>query len=699
MDDNTYHIIYKDTLDAICESRLLDALHSLNGLLCEGGARGLQGELDQLSAEYDMMLSYTRRGLADPQRDTLRRQFLCRAYELVSRARWHHDREGRGYYGVLSRQYSSKASASDHVLDADDLVRLFHGCYLQSPWSKSDYEQYCARFASPTLAADSALTMASAISLSAYQIFDARRLRLLITLSTSDNTALRARALTGMVLICVRHAALLSLFPDIETQLRLLADDNRYVHDMQALQLQLLLSLRTKEYTKKMEDDILPEMMRMAQRIKPHLKKDNPDITDLSELDLNPEWNDKGQQSEAFKKMEELVSMQLKGADTFYSTFRQISSRNLFFNDVASWFIPFTFDHPYFSSQPELYKSFSFIFKIHEMSNTEKYALCLTMQHIPGELVNSLKDSVKNATEATEGDAESAEETSDERKAFAKHLRFYVQDLYRFSHLFISRDEKDNPFKLNLTLTDDEHFRPVLNHPELLRSFADFCFNEKSWTEAATFYNAMSEEDHDAETYEKMGYCMQQQEHTAEALEYYERANLIRPDSAWTLRQMARLYFKTADYPQALSVLHDLEKLDPDNVDTLLRLGECHIALQQPEEAFSKLYKADYLQPDGRALRALAWSSLLTGKYEQANKYYAKIMNRQPSAEDCLNAGHAAWVSGLPSEALVCYQQCLKLRNKDYADKDFFRADAEVLHNAGITDSDMLIMRDALNSL
>lgn len=699
MDDNTYHIIYTDTLDAIREQRLLDALHALGGLLCEGGARGLQGELDQLAAEYDMMLSYTRRGMADPQRDTLRQQFLQRAYELVSIARWHHDREGRGYYGVLARQHSAKASTADSIPETDDLVKLFHHYYLQSPWSKADFETYSALLSPGTLQPDSALAIVSAITLAAYQIFDARRLRLLIALSTSDDTALRARALTGMVLICVRHASLLSLFPDIETQLQLLADDNRYVHDMQALQLQLLLSLRTKEYTKKMEDDILPEMMRMAQKIKPHLKKDNADITDLSELDLNPEWNEKGQHSEGFKKMEELMNMQLKGADTFYSTFRQISSRNLFFNDIASWFIPFSFDHPYFSSQPELYKSFSFIFKLHEMSNTEKYALCLTLQHIPSDMVNNLKESMKGAAEAKGADNELTEEATDERKAFAKHLRFYVQDFYRFSNLFISRNEKENPFKLNLTLTDDAHFCPVLNHPELLRSFADFCFNEKSWGEAATFYNAMSEEDRDAETYEKMGYCLQQQDNTAEALEYYERANLIRPDSAWTLRQMARLYFKTADYQQALDALHDLEKLDPDNVDTLLRLGECHIALNQPEEAFNKLYKADYLQPDGRALRALAWSSLLTGKYEQANKYYAKIMNRQPSAEDCLNAGHAAWVSGQPSEALVCYQQCLKLREKDYADKDFFKADTEVLHKAGITDSDMLIMRDALNSL
>lgn len=698
MDDNTFNIIYADTLSAIGESRLFDALHSLRGLMCDGSARSLEGECARLADEYEMMLSYVRRGIADPERHTLRHHFLQRAYELLSRAQWHHDKGGKTYFATLARTSPPLPTTDDgRPIDAD-LVTLFHFCYVEAPWTKADYEQHLTWFAPGSMSNDECLTIVSAITLAAYRNFDPQRLRLLIHLATSDSTTLRVRALTGMVVVCVRYSHLLSLFPDIESALQLLSDDVRYVQDMQALQLQLLLSLRTKEYTKKVEEDILPEMRKMAEKITPHLKKDISALKDLSEVEINPEWDENGHRSEGFKKIEELVEMQKKGADTFYGTFRQISKQTSFFNDIANWFIPFTFDHPHFTHRADVRNSLKAIFRLPGMGNTEKYAISLTLEKVPENMLKAMSENLAQAVGDGDAPDEATGAQDSERDAFVLELRFYVQDLYRYASLFVSRTDNDNPFKLNLTLTDNVHFRGVLNHPQLLRSFADFCFREKSWLEAVTFFEAIAEEERGAEMYEKMGFCQQQLGDADAAIEYYERANLIRPDSAWTLRQMARLYMQQRHYKFALDALLNLEEVNSEDVNTLLRLGECYIALGEPEHAFEKLYKADYLQPDGRALRALAWSSLLTGKYEQANKYYEKILSGDPSAEDCLNAGHAAWAVEQYTEAIAYYQQCLTLRNQDFAPSDFFQADAKVLHDAGKTDEDLLVMRDALNS-
>lgn len=699
MADNIFQIQYTDTLQDIASKRLLDALYGLWCLVTEGGARTLQGDLNALHDEYDIMLSYTRRGMADPERITLRGQFLQRAYTLLARARWFHDKEDGGYFATVTRATPTLPTTDEGAPGGADLVTLFHTFYVEAPWTKADHDRHGAWIARPTTAPDKAVTAIGAITLAAYRSFDPQRLRLLIDLSTAANPQLRVRALVGMVLISVRHAALLPLFPDIEAQLQILADDKRFVRDLQALQLQLLLSQRTKQDMRKMEKDILPEIMRMAKKIKPHLGKDSADAPDLSTLDLNPEWDEKGQRSEVFRKMEELMKLQAKGADTFYATFRQISRSQAFFNDVANWFVPFSFEHPYFGGRQTALRGLELAFKLRPMSPTEKYALCLTVQNLPDQTISSLQQSLNALSEANSEDESESTSPRSERETFMQELRYYVQDLYRFFTLFVSRNERDNPFQLDLNLTLDAHFRTALCQPEPLRAFGNFCFGEKSWREAYSFFSSITEAERDAEVYEKMGYCLQQTGDTADAAECYVRANLIHPDSAWTLRQLAQAYVRLGQYDQALETLHDLEKLNPDDVNTLLRLGECLIALNRPEQAFEKLHKADYLQPDGRALRALAWCSLLTGQYEQANKYYAKILGSQPTAEDCLNAGHAAWLSGQPSEALVYYQQCLRLQKKNYAEPDFFSADADVLRKAGIAPDDLLIMRDALNSL
>ena len=126
-------------------------------------------------------------------------------------------------------------------------------------------------------------------------------------------------------------------------------------------------------------------------------------------------------------------------------------------------------------------------------------------------------------------------------------------------------------------------------------------------------------------------------------------------------------------------------------------MGQCHISLGEPERAFDPLYKADYLQPDGKALRALAWCSLLTGKLDDATRYYDKILTLQPDASDWQNAGHTAWIAGNTSLAIERYKQSLKTAKQDFAASDFFVNDEALLLENGLTPQDLQMMRDVLN--
>ena len=194
-----------------------------------------------------------------------------------------------------------------------------------------------------------------------------------------------------------------------------------------------------------------------------------------------------------------------------------------------------------------------------------------------------------------------------------------------------------------------------------------------------------------------MGYCLSQMGRAEEALEHYEKANLLQEGSTWTLRQLGNGLRKMGRYAEALRYYEELEISQPDDEKLLLALAECYLETKQYSQAFDKLFKVDYLYPNGRiAQRALAWCSFLTGKYDKATDYYNKILQQNPTSADFLNAGHNAWVQGRVVEAIQYYRQSLQIEKSDAPNNKIFEKDRDVLLEKGITELDMALMIDAL---
>lgn len=295
---------------------------------------------------------------------------------------------------------------------------------------------------------------------------------------------------------------------------------------------------------------------------------------------------------------------------------------------------------------------------------------------------------------------ESSEEFHKSRTAAMQEaIRSYVQDLFRFFTLYMHRGESLlNPFTLDMHLNNCEYFEQSTGQTDFLLTSADYCFSEKSWGEALSYLENIPEQDKEAEIYEKMGYCCYRLNDYGMAAEYFERANMIRPGSRWTLRQLAKAYITDGKYKDALVSLLELERMDAENVETLLRLGECYILMRNSEIAFEKLYKADYIQPSSQTQRALAWCSLVFQKPQQAYEYYTKLLAQErDSRADLYNAAHAAWVNGNILQAITHYLAVLRIDEKDFAPDSFFDEDRQLLHSYGLTDSDITFMRDSIN--
>lgn len=699
MDKQTFSVLYEDVQHALTDSRLSDALHALEGLVTFTGNWECKSALMEIKESYGMLLDYMSRGFVDPEREKLYRQFVRRAYEIAEIT----------YRDALLKDSDSHYASVWNILtkmpqpttlpglmeQGGSYRQLFEVAWTGPLWQKSDYEAAHQIMESERWQEYERCVLLSGVTMAALQVFDAQRLKFLLDLAVSPVPAFRVRALVGVVLIYLKHAERCHYYAEVEAQLRLMADLPGFVSMLQTLQMQLFLSLETKKIEKSLREEILPEVMKKAKNI--HLDKSLgfEDLQEkLSDQDLNPEWDENGKPSELGKKMKELAEMQQKGADVYIGSFKMFKQKFPFFSVAANWFCPFTFHHPDLDKKAEDNAFLKAFLSTGNLCDSDKYSFCLMMQEMPATQSDILRQQM-DAAIGSHGDALQAAIQQDSEKKAELLMRSYVQDLYRYFTLFRYRDARENPFGMNLLLTDYKPFDEILSNVDTLQELADFTFKEKSYLYALKFYEHLPES---AANYQKIGFCHQSVKDYQQAVEAYEKANLLKSDSAWTLRQLGQCYRALGDFEKALRYYEELEPMATEDVSLLLRLSECYLHLKNYDKAFEKLYKADYLAPEGgTALRALAWCSLLTDKTEQACRYYDKILAGSPCEEDYLNAGHAAWLHGEIAVAVAHYKKVVQLRAIDFAPADFFGDDAKVLQEKGKTEFDLHLMIDALN--
>ena len=700
MDKQTFNVLYEDLQHALKEDRLSDALHALEGLVAFTGNWECKSALVEVKEAYGMLLDYMSRGFVDPERDKLFLQFERRAFEISDITyRDFQIMDNESHYASVWNvlQKMSQPTTLPALLQKGGSYRqLFEVAWTAPLWQQADYEAAHEIMESDHWQEYERCVLLSGATLAALQVFDVQRLKFLLDIAVSPIPSFRVRALVGVVLVYLKYEKRCQYYKEVEAQLRLMSDLPGFVTMLQNLQMQLFMSLETKKIEKSLREEILPEVMKKAKDIHFDKSLGFEDIQEkLSDQELNPEWDENGKASELGKKMKELAEMQMKGADVYMGSFKMFKQKFPFFTVAANWFCPFTFQHPDLSKDIQKNMFLKTFLGSDGLCDSDKYSFCLMMQEMPAMQQDMLRQQMDTAI-GSHAEALQAAAQRDEEKKVEHLMRSYVQDLYRFFTLFRYRDDHDNPFSMNLLLTDYHPFDEILSNVDTLQELADFTFKEKSYLYALKFYEHLPES---AANYQKIGFCHQSVNDYQHAVEAYEKANLLKSDSAWTLRQLGNCYRRLGNFGKALRYYEELEPMASEDTNLLLRLSECYLHLKQYDKAFEKLYKADYLAPEkGTAVRALAWCSLLTDKIDQACRYYAKIVAATPNEEDYFNAGHAAWLSGDVPLAVDYYNHALKLSTKDFAYADFFGEDAHILLDRGKTPLDLRIMIDVLNS-
>lgn len=551
---------------------------------------------------------------------------------------------------------------------------------------------------------ETAVVWLSALILHLLEKFSVPVWMVLADVYENERHQLWQRAMIGLLISMAISNERMGLYPDIERRFLLMAEDELFRQRLQQATIQLIRAADTDRISQRVQEEIMPQMMKLAPKIREKLSLDQFLQDDTGE-EKNPDWEKFFEDSpEVYKKLEELNKLQSEGADLFVSTFSQLKHFP-FFKSIPNWFLPFMPGHPLLNPvSPEgeygfAMRDFLEVFsRFPIICNSDKYSFGFNLLGLPPEqqrmLTGALSAEMEEMSKVTSDDALATASTGYEV------FHQFTQDLYRFEKLHPSHRETGNPLTGHPAVEDSDIMRPVLrDYPEITRIIGEYYFQEERYIQAGSMFEILLQWPQDTpELYQKMGYCYQMMGEWDDAIECYRKAELYDANVAWNLRKIAWCHHMKEDFQAAQEAYRQAELLEPDSVQIKLNIGNILLQAGEWEEALHYYLKAEELRPgDIRTLRPVAWSLFLLGQNDTAGYYYEQIMELSHNHNDLLNFGHVKFVDGKREEALGLYQRSLHFRDQNPDDFfDSFRNDRQHLERLGITPEDISCMLDAV---
>ena len=712
----------------ISQHRLRDAFRELRCYSAKLGDWRTTDEIDSIEQSYSMMLRYAAGGTEDPSQHTMYESIVARMLRLmdsVSR-RLEQSVSPTLYYSTLRYEAMSKgctlsslfsdyfklqdkASFLNLIVDEKDSSssaeeiealerRIFNRLWVTYPISAESDEVIRHALASDALPEHFKDLLISSLLLGLTFFYDERRLDILLDIyGSSSSVKLQMHALcAALMTMYVNRDRLTS--ERLRKRIESLRDTTQWHDDVGLVFLQFIRSRDTERINRKMNDEVIPKMMKLRPDIAKRLNRMN-NISDMDDLNENPEWQELLDESGITDKIKELTKIQEDGGDVFMSTFSNLKSFP-FFSDIANWFLTFRADHSIVSKslgKEDARKLGGIIESSRFLCEGDKFSFLLALSSVP-EAQRRLMMSQFDTQHISDLELQNSmlNQEAETRDNIAGK---YVQGLYRFFKLFRRRGEFNDPFRRPLNLLVLGLLEDDLTDNDTLALVSEFYFKRGYYEDAYNVYKLLSDKSvPDAQLYQKLGYCLQQMDDIQGALKYYEQAELLNADSIWTQRRLGLCYKLLGRYSEAIAHYKLVESKRPDELGVSLNIGHCYLELNQPKEALHYYYKVEFLdEKSNKALRPIAWCLFLMGDFEQSRQYYERVLLDSPTVTDYLNMGHVNLSLGDIKEALNYYGLSIDLVDGDI--EKFisdFNADKSQLIASGVKPSLLPLIIDTL---
>ncbi|MFT3994372.1 MAG: hypothetical protein QM660_08695 [Dysgonomonas sp.] len=710
----------KNILQFLSKRQLKDAFEALLKLAVNVQDWKISENLSDLETNYRYMLHYMFEGLNDPERDNMYRNLLRSLYEStddicedllkIESSNIYFEKlrinelktQTLADYQLLLKDISDTLSiislredSNDKEVQQRDLSvkrerfgsDMFNSIFVSPRATEADASSYKLFLDSLDIPVREKCLFLSALTLNLFHRFDARKVQVLMHASVSDNMALRGRAMVGLVVIMQMYDTRWVLYPELQHQLETLSENPHFRKGIRRVIIQLIRSRETEKISKKLKEEIFPEMMKFNSLAGKKLNmEDLMGETDFAEK--NPEWQKELEESGLTKKLQEYSSLQMEGADVFHSTFSGLKSFP-FFSDMSNWFLPFDTSYseftPIFSGSPKNNLLRAAIVDSGHMCNSDKYSFCLSLLQISSMQRDMMMGRLSNESaelKQLQKDAKDLNPTIEEEVISNQ----YIQDLYRFFKLNPYRSNFFDIFQLNINFYDKQSIAPIISDPDSMRKIALYCFEKNNFKEALNIFNRLAlNSENSNDIMQKIGYCKQMTGDTEGALEAYLQADLIKPNDSWIVRRIAQLYRSLKMYEPALEYYKKASILSPDNINIELNIGHCYLELKDYENALNSYFKVELNDNTGnKALRPIGWTSFLQRKFDLSRNYYQRILANQPTIHDYLNAGHVELCTNNIKTASEYYKQAARKENDFDLFLLLFDADKDKLIEYGV---------------
>lgn len=683
-------------------------------------------ELVQIEEAFAKMKHYMTVGAADPGRKGLYQDLLRRTYCIAADLGVSWRCKNIGFY-ITQFQKAAHLNMSDDFIrtvletfvsdvallsidaggiDADSrrediyrrhqlfLERLFAAITVACQWSDGERKFWSALAISPTIDINDALVITSAITISAMNQFDINKSRVLanIYINATDN-ALRQRALVGFVLSLDDAAA--ALFPDVRIAINDVIAVEGAARELLELQEQIFFCMNAERDTKKIQNEIIPELTKNAPfRVGSGGMIEEREDDHIQDI-LHPDSADKAME-QIEQSMQKITDMQRQGADIYFGGFSHMK-RFPFFAVAANWFMPYFKTHPEVEKISAKFRNSSFIDMILTKSSfcdSDKYSFTFAIASIFDRMPPKLREII--------GSSESMGiELSDEEAQSSAYIRRqYLQDLYRFFKLHPQRADLMNPF--------DAHGRAFFFTSELVAgteidklrpSLAVFLYERQLFNELNAILHTFSQKQTNTLTYWLLRAEYQFQTHNySSAVESFGKAIEKAPANISALRGRARAAMHCNMFDIADADYAELLKHEPGRKSYLVNRSLALVNELKVDDAMGTISEADYRYPDDiSVIRVKAWVLMYQQKPQEALQIYKRIMESKPLPEDFLNMGYALWCLREYGKAADSFRTFVEEKPTTNI-FDEFCADSMLLAFYSIDTADMRLMRELVEA-
>ncbi|MCW3807294.1 tetratricopeptide repeat protein [Plebeiibacterium marinum] len=713
---------------ALNQKRIKDALSILNQLALNNHKGMLNDELYNLEFAYKSMLKYTFDGVSDPEQQQVYNNIIKSCYDLSDAlfASINNSKSNNIFYetqrnlqlnnqisvvSVIEEFFAEHAKnqitaqneiSSQYSLEISGI--LFNHLWATSNISDDEYKRILELIVDHNIHFSYRCIFISAITIGLFQEFNENKILLLFNALQSNEDVILQRTLTGLLLVLFKYDSRLFVYPKIKSRLTLLQEDKRLIKNILSIAIQLIRTRETEKISTKLNEEILPEVVKMQPNLRNKLDLDNLLGEKLNEGE-NPEWEDFFKDSpELMNKLEELTELQLEGADVFLTTFKMLKHFS-FFNSVYNWFTPFYLENP------ELKKALGNednIFsnkKIQEslansgfLCNSDKYSLFLSIPHMPPFQKDMMGKMFEQQMEQMDEIEKDEKIISPEKKQSIISNR-YIQDLYRFFKIHPQHHQFEDIFAWKMDFHNKTFFTYIIEDIDSLRQIAEFFFKKEYFNEAAEAFEIINKKQIDnIEIIQKLAYCYQQNKTYKKALKQYLKADILKPEQIWTTKKIALMYKLLRQPEKALEYYLIAERLKPKDLYTQASIGHCHLDLKNYTDALKYYFKVEYLdESNTKVWRPIAWCSFVVGNLKQAEKYYNKLLLTSSNTHDIINIAHVFWCQNNRREALKFYQKAISKMNNNFTEFfEVFNEDIPYLTKNGILKEDIPFIIDQL---